>query len=177
MSEQLRHDNPDNRCQHTSAAGRRCRMPRMQGDASFCYQHRWQLQPQTHPETVAAELLGSIQDFKTATAVNQALRRLFTLVAGNRIPPRHAAVLAYIAQLLFTTLPYVKSEITCTEGYDAWEHALGQALRNLRRSKPSRLAQTALKQITQVSSQSDARLEHGSGGLLCLDDNVPFSPR
>src|SRR5712692_4186586 len=67
----------DTRCQHTSAAGRRCRMPRMQGDASFCDQHRCQLQLEPHPEAVAAELLGSIDDFKTATAVNHALGRLF----------------------------------------------------------------------------------------------------
>ncbi len=159
MSE--RRDNPDSRCQHKTAAGRRCRMPRMQADASLCYKHRWQLQPAPRPETVAAELLGPIEDFKTATAVNQALGRLFALVAAHRIAPRHAAVLAYIAQLLFTTLPYVKEETTRTEGYDAWEHTLGQALRNLRRSKPSRLAQTALKQMAQLSSQSDARLEHG----------------
>ncbi len=154
MAEQLHHDNSDDRCQHKTAGGRRCRMPRVDGDPSLCHQHRRQLQPETHPETVAAELLGSIDDFKTATAVNQALGRLFTLVAANRIPPRHAAVLAYIAQLLFNTLPYVKNEITCTEGYDAWEHALGQALRSLRRSKSSRLAQTVLKQITQAASDN-----------------------
>ncbi len=155
MAQQLRPDNSDNRCQHKTASGRRCRMLRMQADdASLCHQHRWQLQPETRPETVAAELLGPIQDFKTATAVNQALGRLFALVAGNRIAPRHAAVLAYIAQLLFNTLPYVKDETTRTEGYDAWEHALGQALRNLRPSKPSRLAQTALRQITQASSDN-----------------------
>ncbi len=35
-----------------------------------------------------------------------------------------------------------------------WEHALGQALRNLRRSKSSRLAETVLKQITQASSDN-----------------------
>ncbi len=139
-------------------------MLRMQGDASPCYQRRRQLQPETRPETVTADLLGSIEDFKTATAVNRALGRLFALVAGNRISPRHAAVLAYIAQLL-STLPAVKSEIIRIEGHDAWKHALGQALRNLRRSKPSRLAETALKQITEVSNQSVARLEHRSGDL------------
>ncbi len=155
MAQQLRPDNSDDRCQHKTASGRRCRMLRLDGDPSLCHQHRQQLLgAQIHPEVVAAELLGSIEDFKTATAVNQALGRLFALVAGNRIAPRHAAVLAYIAQLLFNTLPYVKEETTRTEGYDAWEHALGQALRNLRRSKPSRLAQTALKQITQASSDN-----------------------
>src|SRR5712692_9321444 len=81
-----------------SGRGRPCCMLRMQGDASPCYQRRRQLQPETRPETVTADLLGSIEDFKTATAVNRALGRLFALVAGNRISPRHAAVLAYIAQ-------------------------------------------------------------------------------
>ncbi len=164
MAEQLRHDNSDDRCQHKTAAGRRFTLSEPKGarchhtttgDPSLCQQHRQQLLgAQIHPEVVAAELPGSIEDFKTATAGNQALGRLFALVAGHRIPPRHAAVLAYIPQLLFNTLPYVKNEITATEGYDAWEHALSQDLRNLRRSKSSHLAETVLKQITQAASDN-----------------------
>ena len=76
----------DNRCHHTSADGRRCRMLRREGDPSLCPEHRrQQLQPETNPATVAVELLGSIEDFQSATAINQALGRLFALLAGNRI--------------------------------------------------------------------------------------------
>ena len=76
----------DNRCHHTSADGRRCHMLRREGDPSLCPEHRrQQLQPEMAPETVAAELLGSIEDFQSATAINQALGQLFALLAGNCI--------------------------------------------------------------------------------------------
>ncbi len=143
----------DNRCRHTFTDGHRCRMLRMKGHPSLCLQHqRQQLQPHTDPKTVAAELLGSIQDFKTATAVNQALARLFALLASHRLPPRNAAVLAYICQLLLLTLPAVQQEITRTEGYSGWQHTLRQALQNLRSSKSSDLAETILKPATQAPS-------------------------
>ena len=152
MSEELPQDN---RCQHKTASGRRCRLLRIDGDPSLCHHHRRQhLDPATDPESVAADLLGSIEDFKTATAVNQALGRLFALVAGNRIAPRNAAVLAYIAQLLLTTLPGVEHEITRTEGYDGRDRALVQAMRNLRGSKSSRLTETILKRLTEAPSDT-----------------------
>jgi len=142
----------DNRCQHTSANGRRCRMLRMEDHPSLCLEHRrQQLQPHTDPQTVAAELLGSIEDFKTATAVNQALGRLFALAAANRIPPRNAAILAYICQLLLNTLPAVEREITCTKGFDSWEHAIRHALQSLRRSPA--LAEAFLERATQAPSE------------------------
>jgi hypothetical protein len=111
-------------------------MPRTDGHPSLCLQHqRQQLRRESHPETIAAELLGPIEDFKTATAVNQALGRLFALAADNRIPPRNAAILAYICQLLLnTTVPAVEREIMVSKGSDAWECAIRQALRSLRKS-------------------------------------------
>ncbi len=145
----------DNRCRNKTVDGRRCSMLRMDDHPSLCRQHqRQQLQPQTDPETTAAELLGSIQDFKTATAVNQALARLFALLASHRLPPRNAAVLAYICQLLLLTLPLVQQEITRTEGYSGWQHTLRQALENLRSSKSSALAETILKPATQAHSHT-----------------------
>ncbi len=133
----------DNRCQHTSASGRRCRMLRMEHHPSLCPQHRrQQLQPDTDPQTVAAELLRSIEDFKTATAVNHALGRLFAMLAGNRIPPRNAAILAYICQLLLNTLPAVEHEITCAKGFSAWQRLLRQVQRNLRSPKSSPRAES-----------------------------------
>src|SRR3989442_11776832 len=80
----------DNRCQHTTADGRRCRMPRRNDDSSLCLDH-WQREQQLYAgsvdaETLAAELLGSFKDFKTTTAVNHALGKLFALLAKNPIP-------------------------------------------------------------------------------------------
>ncbi len=143
----------DNRCHFTSASGRRCRMLRTNGHASLCSQHlRRELQPapQPAPELVAAELLGPIQDFTTATAINQVLGRLLALLAAQRIPPRNAAILAYICQLLLTTLPAMESEITCAKGYPGWEHLLRQALRSLRNSKSAGLGEAALKRATEA---------------------------
>ena len=145
----------DDRCHYTSTSGRRCRMLRTNDHPSLCLQHQRQhLQPLTDPKTVAVELLGAIRDFKTATAVNQALARLFALVASNRIPPRNAAILAYICQLLLNTLPAVQHEITRTEGYSGWQHTLRQALQSLRSSKSAPLAETTLQSATQAPSDT-----------------------
>src|SRR5712692_11896085 len=96
----------DDRCHYTYADGRRCRMLRANDHPSLCLQHlRQQLQPQPDPGAVAAELLGLIEDFSTAAAVNKALGKLFAMVAGDRIPPRNAALLVYICQLLLTPFP------------------------------------------------------------------------
>jgi len=133
----------DNRCQHTSADGRRCRMRRMNGDPALCPQHRRQLlRGDTDPGAVAAELLGSIEDFKTAAAVNLALGRLFVMLAGNRIPPRNAAVLAYIGQLLLNTVGVLQHEIACAKELSGRE-LLRQILPSPRSPKSSGLAALA----------------------------------
>ncbi len=151
----------DDRCHFTYADGRRCRMLRMDGHASLCREHlRQHLQPEPEP-SIAAELLGSINDFSTATAINKALGRLFAMVAGGRIPPRNAALLTYISQLLLTTLPAMENEITAAQGYPGWEHVLRQALHNLRGSKSPGLGEAALKRATQAPSDPDS---HRGGG-------------
>jgi hypothetical protein len=59
-----------------------------------------------------ADLLGPMQDFRTRAAINHALGKLATLLAGKRISPRRAAVLAYTFQLLLQTLPDAKEDDT-----------------------------------------------------------------
>ncbi len=141
----------DNRCRHTSADGRRCRMRRMNGDPALCPQHRRQdLLAGTDPKSVADELLGSMEDFKTAAAVNQALGKLFLMLAGNRIPPRNAAVLAYICQLLLSSVGAVQDEITSARGLSA-QDLLRQVLPNLRSPNSSGLA--ALAKTAQDKTQ------------------------
>ncbi len=150
----------DNRCHHTSADGRRCRMLRGEGDPSLCPEHRrQQFPPHLAPEAVAAELLGSIEDFQSATAVNQVLGRLFALVASQRIPPRHAVVLAYIGQLLLSSIPAVDHEMTATEGLSDWRHMLRDVLRKLRARKSPGLAKMVLKPATHACRDKEPHHE------------------
>jgi hypothetical protein len=53
---------------------------------------------------LAAKLLGPLQDFRSAAAINSALGNAFVQLADGRLDPRRAAVLTYMAQLMFQTL-------------------------------------------------------------------------
>ncbi len=117
-----------NQCQQATSDGRRCLMPRMKSHPSFCFTHAQRQQQILDPKRVTAELLGPFEDLKTANAVNHALASLFLLVAQNRIPPRNAATLAYIGQLLLQSLPPVKVEIKDAWGYQSWDVALRHVL-------------------------------------------------
>lgn len=115
MTRKPKQPKPDDRCQHTTADGRRCRALRMNQDSTLCLQH-WQGQQQLlcaeslDANALAIELLGPFQDFKTATAINHAMARLFALAAQDRIPTRKAAVLGYIGQLLLNSLAVMREE-------------------------------------------------------------------
>ena len=67
---------------------------------------------------VSADLLGPVEDFRTAAAVNHALGKLLILLAGNRISPRRGAVLAYTCQLLLQSVAAVDKEIWLTGNAD-----------------------------------------------------------
>ncbi len=115
MARKSKQPKPDNRCQHTTADGRRCRALRMNQDSSLCLQH-WQRQQQLlcteglDASALAAELLGPFQEFNTATAINHFLGKLLSLAAKDRIPTRKAAVLGYIGQLLLNSLVVMREE-------------------------------------------------------------------
>ncbi len=147
----------DDRCRYLSADGRRCGLLRSKGHPSLCPQHRrQQLAAQSDAAAVAAELLGAIENFQTAAAVNHALGRLLVLVAGNRIPSRRAATLAYICQLLLTSLPALEHEIARTKGYGARKHSVWRALRTLDGSAPSDGTQTILEQAARTPGDPSA---------------------
>jgi len=108
----------DHRCQFLRAEGNRCRTPRKEGHSSLCPHHARQaaLSAQTSDlenpnSSIAPELLGPVHDFRSAASVNHVLGKLLILVAGDRVPPRNAAVIAYICQLLLQSLSEVKSEL------------------------------------------------------------------
>ena len=67
---------------------------------------------------VSSYLLGPVEDFRTAAAVNHALGKLLILLAGNRISPRRGAVLAYTCQLLLQSVAAVDKEIWLTGDAD-----------------------------------------------------------
>jgi len=116
--EALPHDDLD-RCRHIDAQGRRCRMfvapaEKALGSgpdsdladltADLCAHHAQQiLRRHRAGQTVAAELLASVNDFSDAASVNRFLGNLMKMVALRRIPRRDAVVMAYISQLLLNS--------------------------------------------------------------------------
>jgi len=126
MARKTKQPKPDDRCQHTTADGRRCRAHRMNQDSTLCLQH-WQRQQQLlcaesfDADALAAELLGPFQELKTAAAVTHALGKLFALVAKNRIPTRNAALLTYIGQVLLNSLALMREETLRGEGNTGWK--------------------------------------------------------
>jgi hypothetical protein len=56
----------------------------------------------------------------TATDVNHILGKLYTVVAQNRVSSRNAATLAYIGQLLLTSVGGIKSEFKFSYKFDQW---------------------------------------------------------
>ncbi len=56
----------------------------------------------------------------TAADVNHLLGKLYTFVAQNRVWSRNAATLAYIGQLLLTSVGGIKSEFKFSYKFDLW---------------------------------------------------------
>jgi hypothetical protein len=120
-------DHPS-RCQHRDELHRRCRMPRIDTHAAFCYRHARMEQEVLDADRRGSELLSLSGQFMTATDINHVLGKLFNLLAENRIPTRDAAVLAYIGQLLLHTVNRVKWEVQTTHDFSAYEQILRRAL-------------------------------------------------
>ncbi len=112
------------RCQFFSGDDRRCRMPRWHAHPGYCLHHARREQQLLETERVAAKLTSLTGTFKTANDVNHALGRLFSALSQNRIPPRNAAILAYIGALLLHSLPRVAREVNDAFGYNAWDRKL-----------------------------------------------------
>jgi hypothetical protein len=123
---------PENRCQHADTSGRQCRLPRSENHPSLCLNHARQelLQFQSRQD-FAPELLGPIQDFQSAAAINHALGRLYVLLGANRINTRQAAVLAYICQLMLQSLSGVRHEIGKVVDYKFAETELYRVIESL----------------------------------------------
>jgi hypothetical protein len=94
----------------------------------FCTFHARQelqlLQSQRLGDEISASLNG---DFLTATDINHVLGKLFTAVAQDRIPPRKAATLTYLGQVLLSSLAHVKKEFPFSYKFDHWKTVLADA--------------------------------------------------
>jgi hypothetical protein len=107
----------DTRCKYVASSGRRCRVQaardtsRASGFSAFCLPHAQMEQQYLDSKSVAEELIGDLDDFRTSHAINEVLGKLFILVAQNRIPLRNASALSYICQLLLSSTPGVRGEL------------------------------------------------------------------
>jgi hypothetical protein len=124
----------DTRCQFMTSSGRRCRnfaardTSRASGLSTFCIPHSQLDQQFVNTKSVAEELLGNTQDFRTAVSVNDVLGRLFVLQAQNRIPIRNAMALAYTAQVILSSIETVRDEVISAEGRDSHEELILTAI-------------------------------------------------
>jgi hypothetical protein len=115
-------------------------MPVTDPSSTLCSEHTRQQenhQQTPDPETLAAELLGELEDFSTADAVNHFLGNLVKQLARKRIARRDAIALAYLCQLLLNSLPPMWREIE-EERDAAAGHDL---LQSLARDRAARLAE------------------------------------
>jgi hypothetical protein len=151
----------DRYCQHVNPKGRRCHMlldnyhrpPNGEKRPPFCAYHADRLKassPAPDPEAVAAELLGSIEDFSTADSVNLFLGNLVKQLARKRIARRDAVALAYISQLLLNSLPALRRE--SEDELDA--SAAPFLINDLIRSRAARAEQDSLNPSTPPSITS-----------------------
>jgi hypothetical protein len=120
----------DTRCRYVGASGRRCRSlaardtSRSSGFSAFCLSHALMEQQYLNSESVAKEMIGRVDDFRTYHAVNEVLGKLLILVAENRIPLRNANSLSYICQLLLASAPGVRYELNLQGGEDEELHVI-----------------------------------------------------
>ena len=124
----------DDRCKYVAASGRRCRAhvardtSRASGYSAFCLPHSQMEQQFLNAKSVAKDLIGPIDDFRTNTAVNEVLGHLLKLVAENRIPLRNANALSYICQLLLSSNEGVRHETILVGGEDYEERIINDTM-------------------------------------------------
>jgi hypothetical protein len=125
-----------NRCQFIDADNRRCRSFRAEGHASLCLKH-WRRErdfedreyDSPEAKAIVAQVLGTREQFKTATQVNEALGKIFALRGRKLISIRDAAYFTYACQLMLFSLASVEREFTSAYELKEWEKLIERALR------------------------------------------------
>ena len=100
------------RCTHTTADGRRCRMPRVNSHVSLCgthleAQHR---RIRSLPAQSMHDALSGVTDLNSATAVKHVLGNLAALLIDGRIDHKRATALANICQLILHAINMANNE-------------------------------------------------------------------
>src|SRR6266852_70895 len=117
-----------NRCQLETSDGRRCRMLRHNGHPTRCLFHARDEMQVLESQRLGAEIASSLSgDLTTPPAITFVLGKLFTALAPNPIPPRNAAILAYIGQLMLHSVSGVKKEYPFKYEYEIWNRMLEKA--------------------------------------------------
>ena len=109
-------------CQFSFADGRTCRMLRQPDHPSLCVFHARAERQLLESDCLGSELAASLTGgFMTATDINFVLGKLFKAIAQNRVQPRVAANLAFVAKLLLQSLDKLKTEYRFHYDYEDWK--------------------------------------------------------
>jgi hypothetical protein len=109
-------------CQFSFADGRTCRMLRQHDHPTLCIFHARAERQLIESDRLGAELAASLTgNFMTATDINFVLGKLFKAIAQNRIQPRVAANLAFVAKLMLQSLDKLKNEYRFEYKFEAWK--------------------------------------------------------
>src|SRR5580704_10888645 len=106
-----------------------CRMLRSPAHPVFCAFHARQEFQLLESQRLGGEISASLHgDFLTATNINHVLGKLFIAVAQDRVPPRKATALAFLGQVMLSSLPHVKQEFPFHYNFEQWNEALNNAV-------------------------------------------------
>ena len=109
-------------CQFQFADGRTCRMLRQPDHPSLCIFHARAERQLIESDLLGSELASSITGhFMTATDINFVLGKLFKAIAQNRIAPRTASTLTFVAKLLLASLRDLKNEYKFKYDFETWQ--------------------------------------------------------
>ena len=97
-------------------------MLRQPDHPSLCVFHTRAERQLLESDRLGSELAASLTGgFMTATDINFVLGKLFKAIAQNRIQPRVAANLAFVAKLLLQSLDKLKAEYRFQYNFEAWK--------------------------------------------------------
>jgi hypothetical protein len=95
-------------CSHRTRKGRPCQLPVLDTSSGLCFRHSGLHVPKKDPDDLSADLLDKLTEFHSPYEVNEFLARLLFLLVRNRISPKRAGVLTYIAAQLLHSLGQVR---------------------------------------------------------------------
>jgi hypothetical protein len=152
----------DSQCQYKNTRGHRCHMlidnhhrpTDGTNRPTLCAYHASKIKtglPTPDPEVAAAELLNGVDQFSTADEVNLFLGNLIKQLAHKRIARRDAIALAYISQLLLSTLRAMQQEYEA-EKYEAGNRSLLEGFLKLRSASPAEQPSTHPNTLTTTQT-------------------------